>query len=363
MLKKLSKPEPAVIKAETIVHVPSHRGWNWRGDDYDYIPPSTAESSVSKYWDNKGDYEKCIQMANLLEIDFPSEFATYPLGDDQVIINSLTTGTCAIISPDGIEVNDNNNDEIYDEIIERFSEREEPELLERVAKALHNKGYVLSLMKQPTAEIAVYDEIVSRFGGSDIESLSQSAVQAMNKKAAVLIELGPPQEALAEYDSVLKLSPGNPVAHNGRIYALIKSGKAGEAFSHLEAALDSDLMDVSGRSALASILVTDFINEESHLKKIIDTFILRDATKPLVTGLIAWLQGLLPITKKADADRLMETEEMLGKLLADVPDAQFVLSMLKAASADAQGDKKALLALPLELRRLIQSAKGEEVDD
>ena len=252
--------------------------------------------------------------------------------------------------------------EIYDEIIERFSERKEPELLERVAKALHNKGYVLSLMKQPTAEIAVYDEIVNRFGGSDIESLSQLTVQAMNKKAAVLIELGTPQEALAEYDSVLKLSPGNPVAHHGRIFTLIKSGKAGEAFSHLEAALDSELMDVSGRSALASNLVTEFINEESHLKKIIDTFILRDATKPLVTGLVAWLQGLLPIAK-AYAARLMETEEMLEKLLADVPDAQPVLSMLKAAAADAQGNKKALLALPLELRRLIQSAKGEEVDD
>ncbi|MCH8837703.1 MAG: tetratricopeptide repeat protein [Candidatus Marinimicrobia bacterium] len=252
--------------------------------------------------------------------------------------------------------------EIYDDIVERFSKRKEPELLERVAMALHNKGYALSLMNRPIEGIAVYDEIVRRFGGSNIESLSQSAVEAMNKKAAVLIELGQPQEALAEYDSILDKSADNLSANYNRIYILIKSGRTGEAISNLRAALDPSLMDEDERGALASLLITGYINEESHLHRIIETFIEHDATKPLVMGLIAWLQGLMPIAK-ADADRLMGTEEMLGKLLADVLDAQPVLSMLKAAAADAQGDKKALLALPLELRRLIQSAKGDEVDD
>ncbi len=259
---------------------------------------------------------------------------------------------------------DNRHKEAFDvfcDVVARFGESREVSVLEQVAKALHNKGHALNLMNQTAEEIAVYDEIVSRFGGSDIESLSQSAIQAMNKKAAVLIELGQPQEALAEYDSILDKSADNLSANYNRIYILIKSGRTGEAISNLKAALDPSLMDEDERGALAFLLITEYIDEESNLRKITDTFIKHDASEPLVMGLIAWLQGLLPIAK-ADADRLIETEEMLGKLLADVPDAQPVLSMLKAAAAYAQGDKKALLALPLELRRLIQSAKGEEVD-
>ncbi len=62
------------------------------------------------------------------------------------------------------------------------------------------------------------------------------------------------------------------------------------------------------------------------------------------------------------ATNLAETDQTLRKVFAEIPEAQAALDMLNAARRDAMGDDKALLALPLELRRLIEREKGGTED-
>jgi len=115
-------------------------------------------------------------------------------------------------------------------------------------------------------------------------------------------------------------------------------------------------------AALAYFLLEEYADKEPHLQKIAGAFLDQDAAIPLINGLVSWFQELLPLSE-ADADRFVETEKTLRELLVDEPLAEHLLSMLKASLADAKGDPKALLALPLELRRLIQRAKGEEPEE
>ena len=251
---------------------------------------------------------------------------------------------------------------VFCDVITRFGGSRETPILEQVTKALFNKGKALGLMNQPFDQILVYDEVVSRFRGSEVESFSQSAFEAMNKKAVVLTELEQLQEALDVYDSVLDESADNLIANYGRIHILIMSGRMGEAISDLKHVVSSSPMSESRLAALAYFLLEEYADKEPHLQKIAGAFLNQDAAIPLVNGLISWFKELLPLSK-ADAEGLAGTEKTLRELLADEPLAEHLLSMLKAALEDAKGDQKALLALPLELRRLIQREKGEEPDN
>jgi len=66
---------------------------------------------------------------------------------------------------------------------------------------------------------------------------------------------------------------------------------------------------------------------------------------------------------ESNARDLEKAEETLMEVFAEISEAKPALDMLTAARKDALGDPKALLDLPLELRRLIQHEKGEEPDN
>ncbi len=110
------------------------------------------------------------------------------------------------------------------------------------------------------------------------------------------------------------------------------------------------------RSKLSEGMLERFANNDRLLREIVTAFSAdRDA---LVAGLVGWIQTQLSLSE-SDARNLAETEQTLRKVFSEIPEAQAALDMLSAARRDAMGDDKALLELPLELRRLIEREKEE----
>ena len=118
--------------------------------------------------------------------------------------------------------------EAYDEVIRRFGESEIPAVLVWVAKALANKGTVLSELNRPQDALEAYDEVVRRFGKSETPALLDSVATALVNKGGVLGALNRPQDALEACDEVVRRfgKSETPALLDSVAFALVNSGAA-----------------------------------------------------------------------------------------------------------------------------------------
>jgi hypothetical protein len=77
-----------------------------------------------------------------------------------------------------------------------------------------------------------------------------------------------------------------------------------------------------------------------------------EETNTLTAGLMKWLQDQLPLTNES-ARALEEAEHTLRAAVSGIDEAEVVVDLRGAARRHAMGDRKALLALPVEVRRLV----------
>jgi tetratricopeptide (TPR) repeat protein len=92
---------------------------------------------------------------------------------------------------------------VYDDVLARFGDSDDPVLRERVASALVNKGVALGKTGRGDEAIAAYDDVVARFGDSDDPVLRKPVAKALVNKAFALGQMGRPAEAMAVYDDVV----------------------------------------------------------------------------------------------------------------------------------------------------------------
>ena len=90
-----------------------------------------------------------------------------------------------------------------DEIIERFGERDAPELQVQVAKALFNKGNALGQLGETAAAIMTYDGVVERFGNSDEPSIRMAVARTLVNKGYWQGQRGEAEAAVATYDEAI----------------------------------------------------------------------------------------------------------------------------------------------------------------
>lgn len=251
---------------------------------------------------------------------------------------------------------------VYDEVMERFSGREKLEIIENVAIALVNKGVTLGQLNRPEDEIAVYDEVVERFSGNEESKLLEKVAGALVNKGITLGEMNRNEDALTAYESALSSRPGDPLAVYGRINILREMNKEDEAFSYLNEILEPSSLPETTGITLSTLLIKDFAQDNVRLRRVAETYKNYDNMDSLIGGLVGWIRKSLPMSE-SDARDLEKAEETLMEVFAEISEAKPALDMLTAARKDALGDPKALLDLPLELRRLIQRDKGEEPDN
>jgi tetratricopeptide (TPR) repeat protein len=237
---------------------------------------------------------------------------------------------------------------VYDDLVRRFGSSENAELLEQVAMALVNKGITLSQLNRSKEAMAVYDEVVRSFSADAM--LTVPVAKALAAKASLELEAGNFSESVALSERALFFVAGYPSAVQMRLRATFRAGKLLEGFQILR----DFLSEINRTDPLRSSLVT-LVLEENHgkdvaLRELVDLY--HETPDSLSMGFIGWVQKLLPMSE-AKAKALESTEQVLKDLFGQVPTWSLALDLFTAVRHHAMGDRRALLDLPLEIRRLL----------
>jgi len=128
---------------------------------------------------------------------------------------------------------------VYDEIDKRFGTRSEPALLELVAKALVNKGFALGEFERSEEVIAVCDEVMQRFGARSEPALFEQVAMALVNKGVALVQLNRTEEAIAVYDEVVQRfgTRSEPAFLKSVAKALLNKGNSLGRLERLEEAI------------------------------------------------------------------------------------------------------------------------------
>ena len=92
---------------------------------------------------------------------------------------------------------------VYDELIARYSDRSEPQIVEPVAKAMVNKGFKLGALNRSDEEIRVYDELIVRYSDRPEPEIVEQVARAMINKGFRLGALNRSDEAIRAYDELI----------------------------------------------------------------------------------------------------------------------------------------------------------------
>ena len=93
---------------------------------------------------------------------------------------------------------------VYDELIERFKNSKESNIIEHVANALVNKGSSLVQLGKLEEEIKTYDELIERFKDSKENNILEHVVRALYNKGVNFEESGKLEKAIEVYDELIE---------------------------------------------------------------------------------------------------------------------------------------------------------------
>jgi tetratricopeptide (TPR) repeat protein len=92
---------------------------------------------------------------------------------------------------------------VYDDLINRFQDRQETEVVEKVATALVNKGVMFGTLDRSEEELAVYDDMLDRFQDRQEDKVVKEVERALFNKGVTLGNIGRSEEAIAVYDDLI----------------------------------------------------------------------------------------------------------------------------------------------------------------
>ena len=146
----------------------------------------------------------------------------------------------------------------YEDVIRSFGKSEIPAVLEWVAKALVNKGAVLSGLDRPQDALEACDEVVRRFGKSDIPTFRESVASALVNRGTPLAALNRPQDALETCDEVVRrFGEGDTATLMASVAtALVNKGIAFDELNQQHDALESydEVIRRFGESEVPAVL-------------------------------------------------------------------------------------------------------------
>ena len=93
--------------------------------------------------------------------------------------------------------------DVYDEVVNRFTNNENLVLQEQVARALVNKGVTLGQLKKLEEEIEIYDKVINIFADNEVLTIQERVAQALFNKGVALGQLKKFEEGIEVYDEVV----------------------------------------------------------------------------------------------------------------------------------------------------------------
>ena len=127
----------------------------------------------------------------------------------------------------------------YNEVVERFGDREKSELQWWVALALIRKGDAAGDLGEFKAAIAAYDEAIERFGASGDSGIQWCIAMALIDRGSAHEKLGDFEEAIATYDEAIERfgASGDPHLQSSVAKALVRKGDQQGDLGEYEAAI------------------------------------------------------------------------------------------------------------------------------
>ncbi|HEX9732192.1 MAG TPA: AAA family ATPase, partial [Thermoanaerobaculia bacterium] len=143
---------------------------------------------------------------------------------------------------------------VYDEVVSRYGQRQEPALAEQVATALFNKGFCLGALDRSAEELAVYDEVVSRYGQRQEPAIAEQVASALGGKGWREYELGRYDDSVVSSRAALERNPKATLARCNLALALLHLGEIEAAKdAYAEAAREIAAVEDLDRLALTDL--------------------------------------------------------------------------------------------------------------
>jgi tetratricopeptide (TPR) repeat protein len=111
---------------------------------------------------------------------------------------------------------------VYDEVVKRYGQSNEPVLQRQVARALISKAVTLEKLERGKEEVLAYDEVVKRYGECDDPQLREDVARALLYKGITMGQLNRTPEAIALLKDVEDRFGRDPV---GELAALVKQAR------------------------------------------------------------------------------------------------------------------------------------------
>ena len=119
--------------------------------------------------------------------------------------------------------------DVYDQVVARYGDRQEPALADLVATALFNKGVRLGALSRGQEEIDVYDQVVARYGDRQEPALAEMVASALGNKGWRQYELGCYDASVASSRAALVRKPSAALIRCNMALALLHLGEIADA--------------------------------------------------------------------------------------------------------------------------------------
>jgi tetratricopeptide (TPR) repeat protein len=244
----------------------------------------------------------------------------------------------------------------YDEALVSFNKAIELDL--NYVKAWTNRGWLLGELGRYDEALASYDKAIE---------VDPADADALFSRGWVLGELGRYEEALASSEEAIELGEQCSCVFFNRAEYLLALNRWDEGIGALDDALNrfahADEPDIGDTEAIIRNLFNS-TNDAALWRSRITTLITLYDKHQVISALGQGLVGSIPaLMSDMVSDKAAQTWlEVWRELVSDRPEFQIPLRLLNAAVRYRQtkGDKRVLLELPIEERKLLKPLLGIE---
>jgi len=247
----------------------------------------------------------------------------------------------------------------YEEVINRFRESKNPNIWFQLARAFNSKGDNLVQHGQEVRALKAYEEVINRFSDSKDNDLKEYVVEALINKADYSAEQEEPEVTFELYKKALALNPNNIHAYTTLIVFTFSTGKIKKGLRLVKEGIEKFQNDLSKNIWQFGTLLEYAKTDLKLLKSIVTIYISKNEVELMQAGIVKWISYLTPMQKET-AIKLDSANEVLDTAFSEIPELKTTVGYFRAIRENALGDKKALMKIPLELRKLFT---GEETDN
>ncbi len=238
----------------------------------------------------------------------------------------------------------------FETAIREFEKNQDSQAEEDLYRAKLYRAMILCDLNRTEEAIDDYDNLISALNNSDSVRLQELAVMAMINRRFALVARSQSHLILANSGYMQKAGKQFPIPQRLKLFMHLNDHAYEDANQLLVRTWDDTSPGHQDRVAMICELIDVMFANPEVLKEFLP--ILKKDYDALISGLILWIQGALPISERM-ANNLKNAEILLPEILINVPGGQTVIDILKAVRLDASGNTRALLELPLEIRHLI----------